>query len=525
MDKENRIYIAIDLKSFYASVECVQRGIDPLDAYLVVADKSHTEKTICLAVTPALKAFGVSGRARLFEVIEAVDQINQIRQRNLIELYSSIDATGRRCAVSSKFTKSCTFDAELQSHPEYKLDYIVAPPQMAKYIEVSTQIYKIYLRYVAPEDIHVYSIDEVFIDITPYLRMNKCSAEELARRMINDVLDETGITATVGIGTNMYLCKIAMDVFAKKMAPDKNGARIAYLDEHLYRKHMWDHRPLSDFWMIGAGYTRRLETYGMHTMGDIARCSVENEDLLYDIFGVNAELLIDHAWGWEPTTIADVKKYKPVSNSVGSGQVLHRPYKNDEGRLVLREMADSLAQQLVQKGLVTKKLVLHVGYDIKNIMDIQHGIKDAYVGEIKEDHYGRKVPKYARKTINLKRWTSSSELIMDAAANAYDKVVDKALLIRRFNITAAGVLPKKQVDAYLESDPPQPQQMDIFTDYELKDKIKKQQEAKLKKEFEVQKIMLNVKEKFGKNAILRGMSLKEGATMKERNAQIGGHKA
>ena len=283
------------MKSFYVSVECVQRGLDPLDAYLVVADKSHTEKTICLAVTPALKAYGVSGRARLFQVIEAADEINRARLASLNELYDSKDASGRRSAVARNFTDSSYMDSIVQSHPEYKLDYIVAPPQMAKYIEVSTQIYKIYLRYVAPEDIHVYSIDEVFIDATPYMMMHKCTDEELARKMIGDVLAETGITATVGLGTNMYLAKIAMDVFAKKMPADENGARIARLDEQSYREHMWDHRPLSDFWMIGAGYTRRLKTYGMHTMGDIARCSIDNEDLLYDIFGVNAELLIDHA--------------------------------------------------------------------------------------------------------------------------------------------------------------------------------------------------------------------------------------
>lgn len=522
---KEKIYIAIDLKSFYASVECVQRNLDPLDAYLVVADKTHTEKTICLAVTPALKDYGISGRARLFEVIEAVDEINRIRGRRLLELYDDVDATGRHGAVSKNFTKKCTFDAELQSHPEYELDYIVAPPQMAKYIEVSTQIYEIYLRYVAPQDIHVYSIDEVFIDATPYLMMHDCTAEELARRMIADVLAETSITATVGIGTNMYLSKIAMDVFAKRMTPDKNGARIAFLDEQLYREHMWNHRPLSDFWMIGAGYTRRLEAYGMHTMGDIARCSVENEDLLYEIFGINAELLIDHAWGWEPCTIADVKAYKPVTNSVSSGQVLHRPYKNAEGRLVLREMADALSQELVSKNLVTKKLVIHVGYDIKNIMNIQKGIVNAYAGEIKTDHYGRKVPKYARKTINLLRWTSSATIIMDAVADAFDEAVDKQLLIRRFNVTAEAVLPKAQVDEALETATPQPVQMSIFTNYELEEKLKAAEDEKLERELELQRVMLAVKEKFGKNAILRGMNLQDGATMKQRNAQIGGHKA
>lgn len=525
MENAGKQYIAIDLKSFYASVECVQRGLDPLDAYLVVADKAHTEKTICLAVTPALKAYGISGRARLFEVIEAVDEINRIRQRRLLELYDDVDSTGRRASISKKFTKSCTFDAELQSHPEYKLDYVVAPPQMAKYIDVSTQIYKIYLRYVSPEDIHVYSIDEVFIDATPYLMMHNCTAEDLARQMIKDVLDETGITATVGIGTNMYLAKIAMDVYAKHMDADKNGSRIAYLDEKLYRKHMWDHRPISDFWMIGAGYTRRLATYGMHTMGDIARCSVDNEDLLYDIFGINAELLIDHAWGWEPCTIADVKAYVPVSNSVSSGQVMHRPYKNDEGRLVLREMADNLTQQLVQKNLVTKKLVIHVGYDIKNIMDIEKGVVNAYSGEITADHYGRKVPKYARKTINLKRWTSSAKMIMDAVAEAYDQVVDKNLTIRRFNVTACDVLLKDQVDAAQRQMEPSPVQMNIFTNYELEQQLAQKEDEELQRELELQRVMLQVKEKFGKNAILRGMNLQEGATMKERNAQIGGHKA
>ncbi|MDO5328754.1 MAG: DNA methylase [Coriobacteriia bacterium] len=512
-------YIAIDLKSFYASVECVERKLNPLDTYLVVADESRTEKTICLAVTPALKDYGISGRARLFEVIQNVGEINSFRRQQLKDLYNNVDTTGHRGAASPNFTKKCTFDKELKLHPEYELDYIIAPPRMAKYIEVSTQIYNIYLKYIAPEDIHVYSIDEVFIDATPYLTMYGCSAEELASRMINEVLQVAGITATVGVGTNMYLAKIAMDVFAKKMPADENGARIAYLDENLYKKHLWDHRPLTDFWRIGPGITKRLATYGMHTQGDIARCSVQNEDLLYEIFGINAELIIDHAWGWEPCTIADVKSYVPVTNSLGTGQVLHRPYKNDEARLVLREMAELLALDLVKKDLQTNQIVMHIGYDIHNL---EKSFTGTYKGEIINDPYGRKIPKYARATINLNKYTSSALVIMDAVAKRFDKITDKKLFVRRINITACKVLNSEDAEHVKQNPGPIYKQMDIYTDF---DELKKRYSQDEERETELQKATIAIKEKFGKNAILRGMSYLEGATTKDRNEQIGGHKA
>lgn len=525
MSNSQKQYIAIDLKSFYASVECVDRNLDPLDTYLVVADESRTAKTICLAVTPALKAYGISSRARLFEVIQSVAEINGYRSGELESLYETVDTTGRRAASSPAFTKKCTFDTELKLHPEYELDYIIAPPRMAKYIEVSTQIYNIYLKYVSPEDIHVYSIDEVFIDVTPYLKMYGCDAEELARRMIGEVLKKTGITATVGVGTNLYLAKIAMDVYAKKMPADANGARIAYLDEQLFRKHLWDHTPITDFWRIGPGISRRLAEYGMHTQGDIALCSVENEDLLYDLFGINAELIIDHAWGWEPCTIKDVKSYVPVENSLGTGQVLHRPYEFDEARLVLREMAELLVLDLVRKDLQTDQIVLHVGYDISNLTKEREDIAKSYKGEITQDPYGRRTPKYVRGTVNLGKYSSSAMKIMDAVTQRFEKIVDSKLLIRRINLTANHILRNEDVGKIETERGPVYKQLDIYTDFEELKAAIGEGTIRDARERELQKVTIAIKEKFGKNAILRGMSFLEGATTKDRNEQIGGHKA
>ena len=533
MSKE-KTYIAIDLKSFYASVECVERKLNPLDTYLVVADKSRTDKTICLAVTPALKNLGISSRPRLFEVIEDVKNINLERENYLKALFNDIDITKRRGAISDKFIKSTVIDSELQSHPEYKLDYVVAPPQMAKYVEVSTQIFGIYLDFVSAEDVHVYSIDEVFIDVTPYLKMYKCSAHELAMKMINAVLEQTGITATVGVGTNMYLAKIAMDILAKKMPPDINGVRIASLDEMSYRKYLWNHQPLTDFWMIGHGYSSRLNTFGMHTMGDVAQCSVDNEDLLYDIFGVNAELLIDHAWGWEPTTIKEIKKYKPASNSLSHGQVLHRPYKYNEARLVLREMSEQLSLDLVEKDLLTKKIVIHIGYDYTSLFNNSNSNSNSstlsnnnssYKGETILDYYGRKAPKYLRATINLPIWTSSAKIIMDCVTNIFDKKINRSFTVKRINVTAQNILNKKTLKKVKELEPKSYIQLDLFDSFNKEDIAKEKLNKELKRENEIQKVILDVKNKFGKNSILKGMNLIEGATAKDRNSQIGGHKA
>lgn len=499
----DRTYLCIDLKSFYASVECIDRGLDPLTTNLVVADLSRTEKTICLAVTPSLKSYGVSGRARLFEVVQRVKQVNADRLRK---------APGRH------FTGKSSHNPDLQSNPALELDYIVAPPRMAHYVECSTRIYQVYLKYIAPEDIHVYSIDEVFIDITHYLGTAKMNAHDFARMLIRDVLATTGITATAGIGTNMYLAKIAMDITAKKIPADKDGVRIAELDEISYRSKLWSHRPLTDFWRVGKGYAKKLEANGMYTMGDVARCSVYHEDLLYKLFGVNAELLIDHAWGWEPCTIADVKAYKPSTNSLSSGQVLQEPYTFEKAKLVTREMTELLVLDLVEKQLVTDQMVLTIGYDIENLTDPK--ISSKYTGPVTTDQYGRKIPKHAHGTANLDRQTSSTMLIVSAVMALYDRIVDKNLLIRRITLAACKLIPESDA-----ATTPIVEQLALFTDYEALERERKEQDAALAKEKKMQQAMLDIKKKFGKNAILKGMNLEEGATAKERNEQIGGHKA
>lgn len=494
-----RQYIAIDLKSYYASVECNERGLDPLTTNLVVADLSRTEKTICLAVSPSLKSFGIPGRPRLFEVVQKVKEVNAARRYK---------APGR--AFSGK---SSDYN-ELMKHPELELDYIVASPRMAYYIEYSTIIYEVYLKYVAPEDIHVYSIDEVFIDATHYLQTYKTTAHELAMTMIRDVLATTGITATAGIGTNMYLCKIAMDIVAKKMPADKDGVRIAELNELSYRELLWDHKPLTSFWRVGHGIAAKLEANGMFTMGDVAQMSLTQygEDRLYKLFGVNAELLIDHAWGWEPCTIADVKAYKPQSNSLSSGQVLSCPYDFEKAKLVTREMTDFLVLDLVEKRLVTDQVVLTIGYDIENLKDPQRA--KSYQGAVTTDHYGRSVPKHAHGTQNIGRQTSAGSLIEKAVMELFDRVVDRNLLVRRINICVNHLVPEDSVHDCGE-------QLTLFTDFEALEREK----ADLAKERNRQEAILSIRRRFGKNAILRGMNFEEGATAKERNGQIGGHKA
>ncbi|HBA51221.1 MAG TPA: DNA methylase [Lachnospiraceae bacterium] len=502
-------YIAIDLKSFYASVECTERQLDPLTTNLVVADSQRTEKTICLAVSPTLKSYGIPGRARLFEVVQRVKEINLERLSR---------APGRR------FTGSSCSAAELAAHPELELSYIIAPPRMAFYLEYSTAIYDIYLKYIAPEDIHVYSIDEVFMDVTHYLKTYGLTPKELASKIIRDVLDSTGITAAAGIGTNLYLCKIAMDIVAKHVEPDKHGVRIAQLDELSYRRLLWNHRPLTDFWRIGHGYRRKLEAAGLFTMGDIARCSLgserdyHNEELLYQMFGINAELLIDHAWGWEPTTIAQIKAYKPEVSSISSGQVLHCPYDTEKGKLIVREMTDLLVLDLVEKKLVTDQMTLTIGYDTGNLTNAE--IRNSYKGEVVTDRYGRKIPKHAHGSANLKRPTSSTRLIIDAVMELYDRIITPGLLIRRVTVAANHITDETQA-----TEPEQFEQLDLFTDYDALEKERKEEEEKLAKERKLQEAMLTIKHKFGKNAILKGMNLQEGATTMERNHQIGGHKA
>ena len=473
MQQQQRTYITIDLKSFYASVECVDRGLDPLSTNLVVADESRTEKTICLAVSPSLKAYGIGGRARLFEVYQKARGV----------------------------------------------DFIIAPPRMAHYIEVSTKVYQTYLKYIAPEDIHVYSIDEVFMDVTAYLHSYKMTAHQLAMKMIRDVLATTGITATAGIGTNMYLAKVAMDIVAKKMPADKDGVRIAELDEMSYRRELWDYRPLTKFWRVGRGIAEKLAVYGIDTMGKIARMSIQNEGLLYRLFGVNAELLIDHAWGWEPCTIEAVKAYRPETNSFSSGQVLQEPYTFKKARVVIREMAEGMALDLVSKHLVTDQLVLTVGYDAECLTRPE--IREKYHGEITTNHYGKPVPKHAHGTFNFERPTSSSRLIMDGATELFDRCVNPDLLIRRLNLTTNHVVSEASVSAQDCA----PQQLDLFTDYEALEKQRQAEQAKLDKERRMQEAQLKIKKRFGKNAILRGLNFEEGATAKERNKQIGGHKA
>ena len=504
-----RTYVAIDLKSFYASVECVERGLDPMTTNLVVADESRTEKTICLAVSPSLKAYGIPGRARLFEVVQKVKEVNAERRMN---------APGRQ------FSGSSIDDEELKKKPELSIDYIAAPPQMAHYIEWSTRIYNVYLKYVAPEDIHVYSIDEVFMDVTTYLKASELSAYDFVKKIIRDVYDTTGITAAAGIGTNLYLCKVAMDIVAKHIDPDKEGVLIAELDETSYRRLLWAHKPLTDFWRVGQGYAKRLAENGLFTMGDIARCSLGkpgefyNEDLLYRLFGINAELLIDHAWGYEPCTIADVKAYKPEYNCISSGQVLRCPYTFEQAKLVVMEMTDLLVLDLVDKGLVTDQMVLTVGYDIENLSD--PAISRAYKGPVTVDYYGRRVPKHAHGTINLKKRTSSTKMIMDAVAALFDRIVDPNLLVRRLNLTANKVVAENSV-----MEVQQYEQLNLFTDYVAEEKKREDEKLALEREKRMQQAVLSIKKKYGKNAILKGMNLQEGATTMDRNNQIGGHKA
>ncbi len=496
-------YIAIDLKSFYASVECIERGLDPLGVNLVVADESRTDKTICLAVSPSLKKHGIPGRARLFEVKQKVREVNGFRRLN---------------APEKKLEGESYYAEELEKNPALSLSFITATPRMKLYMDYSTRIYDIYLQYIAPEDIHVYSIDEVFIDATPYLNIYKCTPKELAMKMIHHVLKETGITATAGIGTNLYLCKIAMDIVAKHCEPDENGVRIAELDEMSYRRLLWDHRPLTDFWRIGRGYQKKLEEYGLYTMGDIARCSCGkpddfyNEELLYKLFGVNAELLIDHTWGWEPCTMDEIKKYRPQSSSISSGQVLSCPYEFEKARLIVREMTELLALDLVEKRLTTNQLVLTIGYDVESLKN--PNIREKYVGKITTDFYGRNVPKHAHGTAKLQKSTSSSKIIVNAVMDLFDRVVDSNLLVKRVCVAAGKVENFKNESCEFE-------QLDFFTDY----KKKEAEEKALKKERELQLAILRMERKYGKNAVIKGMNLLEGATTIERNAQVGGHKA
>ena len=491
-----KVYSCIDLKSFYASVECVERGLNPLKTNLVVADKSRTEKTICLAVSPALKQYGIGGRARLFEVLSKVKEINKIRRKD----------NGYK-----KFTGKSVNDDILKKDKTKELDLIIAPPRMAHYIDYSAKIYNIYLKYIAKEDIFVYSIDEVFMDITNYLKYYNLSSKELITKIIKDVYDTTGITATAGIGTNLFLAKVAMDVVAKHITPNKFGVRIAELNEMSYRKMIWNHLPITDIWRVGKGISKKLEKYGMYTMGDVARCSINNEDLLYKLFGVNAELLIDHAWGYEPCTIESIKNYKPLAKSISSGQVLQCPYDYNKTKLIVREMADLLALDLVSKKLVTEQLVLTIGYDIDNITD-------DYNGEITIDHYGRAIPKSSHGTINLDYKTSSSKIIIEAMIKLFERIINPKLLVRRVNMCAT-----KLASEEVEKCKVRYKQLDLFSSLEEKDNKLDYNIKALKEENNLQNAMLKIKEKYGKNAILKGMDLEDGATTMDRNRQIGGH--
>ncbi len=496
---EQHVYIAIDLKSFYASVECQERGLDPITTNLVVADSSRTEKTICLAVSPSLKKYGIPGRARLFEVVQKVKEINIERKRR---------------APNNTFTGSSYDEIALNKNRDLELTYIVAPPRMAYYMKYSTSIYNIYLKWFSSEDIYVYSIDEVFIDVTHYLKTYKMKARELATKVIQDVYNTTGITATAGIGTNLYLCKIAMDIVAKHVEPNENGVRIAGLDEITYRKLLWEHRPLTDFWRVGKGYQAKLEKNRIYTMGDVARMSIKNEELLYKLFGINAELLIDHAWGYEPVTLKDIKSYKPKVNSISSGQVLHCPYNYEDTKLIVKEMTELLTLDLVAKNLVTNQMVLTIGYDIENLTD--YNLKNLYNGEITTDRYGRKVPKHAHGTINLDHKTSSTKAITKAVMELYERIMNKNLLARRIYVVANNVIDEETVRKEKLYE-----QIDFFSDYK-----KKEEENRLERtEKQLQKAMIDIKNKYGKNAILKGMNLQEAGTTIDRNNQIGGHRS
>ena len=502
----DKCYIAIDLKSFYASVECKDRELDPLTTNLVVADESRSGKTICLAVTPSLKAHGISGRPRLFEVQQKVKEINYLR---------------KAAAPGHKFTGSSVDSKALEKDPSLAIDYIIAMPRMARYVEYSAIIFGVYIKYVSADDIHSYSVDEVFIDATPYLATYKMTGHELALRIIRDIKDSTGITATAGIGTNLDLAKVAMDIVAKKIPEDEDGVRIAELDEMSYRRQLWTHTPITDFWRVGHGYAKKLKEHGLYTMGDIARCSLGkeneyyNEDLLYRLFGINAQLLIDHAWGYEPCTIEAIRKYQPSFNSISSGQVLQSAYSHEKGRLIVWEMTDLLVLELVKKGLLTDQIVLDIGYDISNVTE--HN----YKGSVHVDHYGRRVPKPAHGSMSLEKHTSSTRLILDAALELFDKLTDPNLFIRRVNVTANHVIS----ESVLKREKDKPQQLDLFTDYEAEAKKLEQEKKADTKEKNLQHVLLNIKNKFGKNAILKGANLQEGAMTIERNQQIGGHKA
>lgn len=496
-----KLYICIDLKSFYASVECVERKLEPLNTNLVVADETRTDKTVCLAVSPSLKQYGIGGRARLFEVKQKIKEINY--QRRKLNNYKN-------------FIGKSYFDNELKNNKELELDLIIAPPRMAYYIKYSTDIYNIYLKYIAPEDILIYSIDEVFIDITNYISLYKCTPRQLVTKIIKDVYEKTGITATAGIGTNMFLAKVAMDIVAKKSKPNEFGVRIAGLDEMTFRKKLWDHKPITDFWRVGKGIADKLAKNNMFTMGDVAMCSHYNEDLLYKLFGINAELLIDHAWGYEPCTIDIAKSYKPTTTSLSSGQVLHLPYDNKKARLIVREMADNLALDLVSKKLLTEQLVMTIVYDIENLTN--PSISNKYFGEITIDSYGRRIPKHSHGTINLNQLTSSSNIITEGFINLFDRISNPILLVRKLNLSVNKLISEdnKKNQKVIE-------QIDLFTNYEEREKRKKQEIINETKEKEIQKVMLEIKNKYGKNAILKGMNIIEGATTMERNQQIGGH--
>ncbi len=502
--KKERVYIAIDLKSFYASVEAADRGLDPLDTNLVVADESRTDKTICLAVSPSLKSLGIPGRPRLFEVRQKVAAVN---------------ASRKYAAPGRKLTGSSASLSELRSDPSAAVDFIIARPRMALYMSTSTKVYDIYLKYFAPEDIIVYSVDEVFMDVTNYLGIYKLSPRELAMKIILDVLGSTGITATAGIGTNLYLAKVAMDIMAKHIPADENGVRIAELDEMSYRERLWDHRPLTDFWRVGPGYSKKLEARGIKTMGDIARCSIDNEELLFNLFGKNAELLIDHAWGVEPCTMDVIKAYRPESTGISSGQVLKTPYEAAKARLVLREMADELSLDLVEKAMVTSRIAVSVGYDAENLNDPVR--RKAYTGEVTTDRYGRKVPKGVSGITNIGRNTASSRLITEAAAAAFDRIVDPSLVIRYLSIGANDLRPESEEGIERRG----AEQLDLFTDYEAREEAERHESEKLEGEKNIQQAVVGIKRKYGKNAIVKGINLQEGATGMERNSQIGGHKA
>ena len=522
-----RMYVAIDLKSFYASVECAERHLDPLATNLVVADASRTEKTICLAVSPSLKAWGIPGRARLFEVVERMKEVNARRLRDGIRS----GRIRRNEKGQYAFAASSASAPELAAHPDWEAAWITAPPRMRLYEEYSTRIYSVYMKYVSSEDIHVYSIDEVMIDVSGYLKTYGKTARELAAAMIRDVLAATGITAAAGIGTNLYLAKVAMDIVAKHVPADADGVRIAELDEMKYRELLWCHRPITDFWRVGRGIAARLEKLQCFTMGDVARLSVRNEDLLYDAMGINAELLIDHAWGWEPTEIAAIKAYQPESNSISSGQVLQEPYSAEDGRLIVREMTELLALDLVRKQLVTRQLTLTVQYDRESLIVLQSGrrVKDTvygvaktgkpYAGEVGTDAYGRVLPKAAHGTGNLDRYTSSGKAIVAAMMALYDRIMDPDLLVRKVTVAACGLIPEDEI-------PPEgPQQLDLFTDYAALERKRAEERAAEAREKKLQQATLVMQEKFGKNAILKGMNLQKKSTAIARNGQIGGHRA